>query len=141
MYCINCGKENDDNSKFCIVCGTSLLEGNCDNGNALLEEDSSKSGEDFVAGYEHYIEITPTELRIYEKPILAYIIRPGFVPMSQYKLIKTIKYCDVVDFKRSVWNNAIKMTLKDGSEFRTRLDSMSSAKDLEKRIKACKKNS
>ena len=141
MYCINCGKENDDNSKFCIVCGASLLEVNCDNGNVLLEEDSSKSGEDFVAGRKHVLQIMPTELMIYERPILSYVVEHEFIPMSQYKLIKTIKYCDVVDFKRSVWNNAIKMILKDGSEFRARVNSMSGAIDLEKRIKACKKNS
>ena len=141
MYCINCGKENDDNSKFCIACGASLLEENCDNGNVLLEEDSCKSGEDFVATYEHVFQIMPTELMIYKRPILSYVVRHELIPMSQYKLIKTIKYCDVVDFKRSVWNNAIKIILKDGSEVRGRLNSMSLAKDLEKKIKAYKKNS
>ena len=40
MYCQNCGKENEENSKFCLYCGATLMNEN--NMNSKVNENNVK---------------------------------------------------------------------------------------------------
>lgn len=61
MYCQNCGAENKDNSKFCMVCGTTLnldnkVEDNMDETTALLQEETTLLQADSVADNNQQIQ-------------------------------------------------------------------------------------
>ena len=61
MYCQNCGAENKDNSKFCMVCGTTLnldnkVEDDMDETTALLQEETTLLQADSVADNNQQIQ-------------------------------------------------------------------------------------
>lgn len=51
MICKQCGKDNADNAKFCMKCGSGLIEeDNIKSGNELLEEEDEKRGNELLGG-------------------------------------------------------------------------------------------